>query len=285
LVFAAGFAVVGICVLAVALASGPFISVEPEGGTLTGGATVVNDAGASGGKAVQFAAATPSPSPTPTGSTCTNPVFTSSAVQGRWPATGADYVNNNVWNTAEAGPQTIGVCSMTSFYVNSNQPDLANDEGSVKSYPGVCGCSFGDTKTIGQFSNITSSFANTLPQLGEWDTAYDMFTDNWANEIMIQPATHGHPAQDGTPVTIDGIAYHALQVNPNFIVVGMDNFEGSGTVNILHVFQYLESKGWMKSSDTLTAIGYGVEISWTESSPGVKGPERFDFTNFSLTSN
>lgn len=46
-------------------ASGFFVTIEPENGTLSGNATVVADNGASGGKAIQFHAPSPTPSPTP----------------------------------------------------------------------------------------------------------------------------------------------------------------------------------------------------------------------------
>ncbi|HSW80068.1 MAG TPA: hypothetical protein VLG47_04805 [Candidatus Saccharimonadales bacterium] len=255
-------------------------SSETESGSVTGNTSNVTDSNASGGRAIKFGTGGSSG-----GQLCTNPIFTSSAVQGRYPSTGADYVNNNVWNTTEAGPQTIFVCSQKSFYVNSNQPDLANDRGSIKSYPAVCGCGFGDAKQIGQYTNITSTFGESIPHMGEWDAGYDMWTDNWTNEIMIQNDVYNHPPQDGTPITIDGIAMHALQVDPSFLVFGYDNFKASGSVNILHVFQWAIAHGWMKSTDTLTAIGYGVEISYTESSPGVKGQERFDITDYSVTAN
>lgn len=218
---------------------------------------------------------------------CPDPVWSSSAAMGTWKA-GAFPVNNNVWNTSEAGPQTIYVCNSSNWYVVSNQPNLSSDQGSVKSYPSV-GDFFSGTQTLGSFQNITSSYGISVPALGEWDAGYDIWTNNWGNELMIQNDTHEHPedpAPAGSiPVTIDGIQYNALQVSSTFTVLVMNNYVTSGTVNILHVFQWLESKGWMKSTDTLTAIGYGIEISVTETSPGVQGPEQLAVTNFSLTAN
>ena len=55
---------VGIFTLAAIFAAGSYISAEPENGTLSGNATVVSDAAASGSKAVQFGSATPTPTPT-----------------------------------------------------------------------------------------------------------------------------------------------------------------------------------------------------------------------------
>ncbi len=107
---------------------------------------------------------------------------------------------------------------------------------------------------------------------------------------MIQNATHGHgediPYPAGSvPTTIDGVAYHALRSSSTFIVLLNDTYIYAGGVNILHVFRWLASQGWVSLTDTFSMIGYGVEISVTESSPGVQGPERFDFTEWSLNAN
>ncbi len=223
------------------------------------------------------------------GTLCTNPVFTSSDPQGKWPSSGDPYVNNNVWNTAEAGPQTIYVCGLGSFYIVSNQKDLASDRGSVKSYPSVCKCDLSSTKPISAYTDVSGTFAESIPQLGEWDVGYDIFLGS-GMEVMIQNATHNHgediPYPAGSvPVTIDGVAYHALRSSSTFIVLLNDTYIYSGSVDILHVFHWLASQGWVSLSDTLSMIGYGVEISVTETSPGVQGPERFDFTEWSLNAN
>jgi hypothetical protein len=223
------------------------------------------------------------------GSRCANPVFMSSDPQGKWPSSGNPYVNNNVWNTAEAGPQTIYVCGLGSFYIVSNQPDLASDRGSVKSYPSVCKCDLSNTKPINAYTDVSGTFAESIPQLGEWDVGYDIFLGS-GTEVMIQNATHNHPEDIPYPAgsvaaTVDGIAYHALRVNSGFIVLLNDTYIYSGSVNILHVFKWLASQGWVSLSDTFSMIGYGVEISVTETSPGVQGQERFDFTEWSLNAN
>ena len=107
---------------------------------------------------------------------------------------------------------------------------------------------------------------------------------------MIQNATHEHGEDIPYPagsvaVTIDGVAYHALRASPGFIVLLNDTYIYSGSVNLLHVFAWLASQGWVTLTDSFSMIGYGVEISVTESSAGVQGPERFDFTDWSLTAN
>lgn len=66
LIFSGLTAVVGTVVVVAIFAAGPFAAVEPENGTLSGGATSLNVSGASGGKVVRFGTgATPTPTSTP----------------------------------------------------------------------------------------------------------------------------------------------------------------------------------------------------------------------------
>lgn len=204
---------------------------------------------------------------------CTKPIFSSSEKMGTWTAADGLYVNNNMWNSA-AGPQTIYVCSARSFYAVSNQPETT----AVKTYPSVAR-NF-DNPKVSSFSTITSSFGESIPAQGNWDAAYDIWTNNWNDEIMIWNNEHNQgqiPPSGSIPVTIDGQGFHAWQDGSDYVGVYMDTFETSGSVNILDVFKWLQAKGWMSATATLTAIGYGVEISETP------GPETFQITNFSLT--
>lgn len=57
-IFVIAFATIGVIALLVTRAATPFASLEPEQGTRTANAAVINDAGASGGSAVQFNAGT-----------------------------------------------------------------------------------------------------------------------------------------------------------------------------------------------------------------------------------
>jgi len=212
------------------------------------------------------------------GQGCTKPVWSSSEKQGKWTAPDDLYVNNNMWNS-EAGPQDIYVCTASNFYAVSDQPNLASDPGSVKTYPSVAR-NF-DDPTISSFHVITSTFGESIPAEGNWDAAYDIWTDDWNNEIMIwnQERNQGQvPPAGSVAATIDRQGFHAWR-DGTYVGIYMNTFESAGSVNILDVFKWLEAEGWMKPNDTLTAIGYGVEISVTP------GPETFHVTNFSLTAN
>ncbi len=60
LIYAAVFAAIGILLLAITKAAGPFVSVEPENATLTSSASVGSDASASGGQYVRLGSSSPS---------------------------------------------------------------------------------------------------------------------------------------------------------------------------------------------------------------------------------
>jgi hypothetical protein len=73
-------AVIGVVVVLVTLAAGAYALFEPESGTLSGGATVVSNSGASGGQAIKFAAGA-TPTPTPSGS-CALPKYPTPSCTG-----------------------------------------------------------------------------------------------------------------------------------------------------------------------------------------------------------
>lgn len=234
---------------------------------------------------------TPTPTPTTTTPTsnpgaCTNPVWNSSADFGQW-STNGFLVNNNKWNTGEAGPQSIHACGYNSWYVVSDQPQIANNPGSIKTYPDT---QKNFNQTIGSFNSITSTFAHSAPAVGEWNFAYDIWLNGLATssstEVMIW-TDHRYPgtlppggAQDTRTPTIDGISYKAWRrSNGNggwYIGLAMTEKRNTGAVNLLHVFDYLSSQGWTSDSTKVSAIEYGVEIAWTG------GPQTFRLNNYSL---
>jgi hypothetical protein len=283
------FAVLGVAVILVSNAAGSFVAAEAESGVLGLGATMLNDSAASGGKAVQFAAASPTPSPSPTGapsSTCTNPVYATAATDYHWFAPGESdtYVNNNVWNGQNGGTQTINICNLGSWYVSANWINNPSSPGDIMSYPSVCECSF--NQAMSTFHTLNSSFAESAPYIGEWNFAYDIFMSS-GQEIMIDNDQNNHGTglqQGGIAANIDGVPYHVIK-GGNTIYILRDVNARSGNINFLDIYAWIVAQGWNTMSDKLNLFGYGVEISYTESSPGHQGPQRFDLTNFTLTAN
>jgi hypothetical protein len=188
-----------------------------------------------------------------------------------------------MWNDSSppssgVGSQTIYACSYSNWYVVSDQPATTD----VKTYPNVQE-NF-NSVPVTQFSTLTSSFAETDPQVGIYEDAYDMWLNGVANstsnEVMIWNENHGQvPA--GSPlatVTFDGKSYTAWTTSNNSYIafVANSNFT-SGTVNLLEFYDWLIDKGWISPTSVVDQIDYGVEVCSTNSTPAT-----FDFTNFSI---
>jgi hypothetical protein len=213
---------------------------------------------------------------------CTKPIWTSSEATG---TTGLDsngtwWVNNDAWSGSH-GPQTLQVCSATSWNAVSTQP---NDAGAVETYPDteydIGGRDNGlPTKTIAQYKSITSTFGEAFPKAGSWDAAYDLWLNNFGTEIMIWNQYTGanlYYEGQGTPVTLDGVPYHLINSGGGEFVFTRDVMVSSGSVDILAALQALESRGLVKSTAVPTQLEYGVEICSTS------GSETFPLTGLTF---
>ena len=209
-------------------------------------------------------------------------MFMTSDTSGGWSTEGY-YVHNNMWNSSVTlGPETLSACSYHSWYVVSNQ---TNEAGAVKTYPNVH--QDYDDVPISSFTTITSTFAATSPHVGIYDVAYDIWTNGVASanstEIMVWTENFNQvPAGDKvTTVTLGGQAYDVWKTSDNgYIAFVPSAVMLSGTLDLLGMFKWLMSKGWLPSNSTLGQICYGVEIVSTNGSD-----QTFQFTNFSITSN
>jgi hypothetical protein len=231
----------------------------------------------------------PSPSPTPSpappapgGSTCTNPSFTTSAPFGSVnlsPYT----VTNDMWNIGGGGiSQTLSVCSASSWFVNAN---VADDGGGVKTYPDSY-YMFNNAPKISSLNSVTSSFAQSSPDSGTFEDAYDIWlngtvSDGNHDEVMIWTENRGQ-IPGGSPmatVTIGGRSFTVWRGTNNLVSFVADSTMTSGTLDLLPFFQWLINKGWEPAGSTLVQVDYGVEIVSTNSAP-----ETFDFSDFSVSS-
>ena len=219
------------------------------------------------------------------GSTCTSPVWSSSGAEDSYntdPGTGFWWVDNDAWSGSH-GPQTLNVCNQSSWYAVSNQTD---NQGQVETYPNteydVCGrdnaCS-PSTKPISAYTSITSTFNEAFPTTGDsFDSAYDLWTNNWTNETMIwnqwggTQDYWGQCAEPGpnqgdcglTPyaTTLAGVPYHVLNLGGE-VIFFRDTQVASGSVDILAAFNFEVIMGWAKSTDAPAQLEYGVEICST----------------------
>jgi hypothetical protein len=234
--------------------------------------------------------APPTPPPTtstpPTGSTggnCTNPVYSTSDAEGTYNTDPNDgeywWVNNDAWSGSH-GPQTIDVCSQSSWDAVSKQPNVG---GQVETYPDteydVGGRNSMSTKPISAYNSITSTFSEAYPSAGDWDGAYDLWLNNWSTEIMIWnqwAGANGYwPQQATTTLTLDGVPY-SFYNNGGELMFFRQTQVSSGSVDILAALQWLVSQGLVNASDVPTQLEYGVEISDTS------GTETFPMTGLTF---
>jgi hypothetical protein len=218
------------------------------------------------------------------GGNCTNPVYSTSAASGTYntdPSSGEHWwVNNDAWNGSH-GPQTIYVCNQASWYATSNEP---NNGGAMETYPDteydVGGRNSLSTKPISQYNSITSTFSEADPAAGSWDAAYDLWCNNWQDEVMIWNQWAGSqaywPGIAKTAVTLGGVGY-TFYKNGSELMFFRDTQVTSGSVNILAAYQWLVSEGYLTASDVPTQLEYGVEIASTS------GTETFPTTGLSFS--
>jgi hypothetical protein len=273
LIFIMLFAVAGFVYLRTSHASTPVASVQVEAGNRTANAALVSDTTASGGSAVKFSAAASGGA----GGVCNNPFASTSVARGdiNIGTDGLFQVRNEAWGGSH-GPQTIYACSEQSWYVTSNQPDAG---GAVQTYPDSL-YSISGTKTVAQWTSITSTFAEEYQHQGDWNAAYDVWLNDWDIEVMIWNEWNGGPGywatQAKTAVTLGGVPYHFYN-NGGELMFFRDTQVKSGSADILAAWQWLVTKNLVKTTDVPTQIEYGVEICSTV------GTQRFDTTGFTVS--
>lgn len=195
--------------------------------------------------------------------TCTSPIGATSEARGAIDigTSGLWQVRNEAWSGSH-GPQSIHACSEQSWYVVSNQPD---NGGAVQTYPDSL-YTPPAPKPISQYRSITSTFGEAYPAQGNWNAAYDLWMNDWNEEVMIWNEWHGGPGywptQATTAVVLGGVPYHFLD-NDGELMFFRDSQVKSGSVDILAALQWLVSQGHLKASDVPTQLEYGVEICST----------------------
>jgi hypothetical protein len=256
-----------------------------SGGTANDGGTnsdtgTTNDSGAADSPSSNDSSTTDAPTEAST-KTCTNPVFTTSDPTGGQ-TFGAYYLYNDMWNTqATLGPQTMYVCNYDNWYAVSNQKD---QQGAVLTYPNVHE-DFSDVP-LNTFKTITSSFAESSPHVGIYEDAYDIWFNGFGNghtELMIWVDNQKQVpsgTKQGTQA-FSGHTYDAYRTSDGSYIalVAQTNFT-SGTIDLLQVFQWIVSKGWLGANAPLSQIDFGVEVVDTAGAPAT-----YTFTDFSITAN
>ena len=225
------------------------------------------------------AAGTPASAPSSGSSTCTRPRYTTS--DSTWWDLSPYFVANDMWNvTGYRVAETLHACSYSNWYVVATM-DNSKGDGAVKTYPNSHR-DFDSNPEISSFSSITSTFAETSPDRGIYEDAYDIWLNGIATpgstEVMIWNDNHGQTPAGSlqATVTIDGRPYAVWKTGNYIAFVASTNFT-SGTANLLDFFQWLMTKGWIPDNTTLGQVDYGAELVSTNGAPAT-----FTFSDFSV---
>ncbi len=193
-------------------------------------------------------------------------------------------IYNNIWGSG-AGSQCIWANSYSNWGVNANHPNT----GGIKSYPNV---SRTLSINVSQLATATSSFNVTRPSSGSYITAYDIWYNNFAYEVMlwmnrtgaVNPISYnwdanGNPIPVVTNLNVGGHTWNVYQGTNgsaqvySFVRTSNTN---SGTVNIKAISDWLRNNNWFGDVN-MHQIQFGFEI--TSSSGGLN----FTVNSYSLS--
>ncbi|MET8152191.1 cellulose binding domain-containing protein [Actinoplanes sp. NPDC049668] len=220
--------------------------------------------------------------PPPTGGVPSDAVWVGSGQWDNWTTNGYT-IYNNIWGSG-AGTQTTWARSPSNWGVVANHPRTSG----IKSYPNV---SYTLNRTLSSLSSLNSSYNVTVPASGDYVTAYDIWANNNAYEIMIWankqgavgPIAEQYDQNGAVPtaanVSVGGATWNIYRgsngANAVFSFVRTSN-SNSGTLNVLAMLNWLRTNGWW-GDVTLGQFQLGYEIS------GTAGQSSFTTNSYSLS--
>jgi Glycosyl hydrolase family 12 len=200
-------------------------------------------------------------------------VWSSSAQYASW-SNGGYTIYNDVWGSG-AGYQSIWANSYSNWGVWANHPNT----GGIKSYPN---CTKYVGRQLSQLGSCTSYFNATTPSGGAWESTYDIWDGNKANEIMlwmnytgntdgsgnVKPISYnwnasGNPMPVYTNQSIGGHTWNVFRGNNgknnvySFLRTSKTN---SGTVDVKAMLNWIKGRGWI-GDVMLGDVQYGFEIT------------------------
>lgn len=194
-------------------------------------------------------------------------------------------VRNNIWGE-QPGAQTIWADSHAHFGVHATHPATSG----IKSYPHA---ERAVHRRLSELGRCTSTFAAIVPASGAFNTAYDIWCERHAFEIMLWVNWHGAVGpiaekwnDDGKPVpafTDVKAGGHTWTVykgtnghNAVYSFLRTDQTD-AGTMDVKDILLWVQRAGWFGDKDVLLdEVQFGWEI--TSSPQGLD----FEVTDFSV---
>jgi hypothetical protein len=203
---------------------------------------------------------------------------------------GSYYLYDNQWNCGagsgnNCGPESAYGCANSngtvSWVVTSNQ---AAGNTAVLSYPAMQD-NFNDTPLLSSFSTISATFEETSPHVGDYEVAWDCWFNGNANEFMIWVDNYNQTPggnKVASDVSLGGRSYD-IWWSPSsgtggYVVFYANATFTSGTVDLLQLFNYGASHGWLPTDSTVDQLSFGVEVCSTNGQDAT-----WTVSNYSIT--
>jgi hypothetical protein len=248
---------------------------------------------------------TPTPTPTATGAACVTSEYDHSAqcdfpISPKITGTQANHnpwVSQDVWNPVAGGTQTLTANSPSNWHVVAQVPANHDSDGGIVSFPDTgfwmgaapTAAPWVGTTPVDSYSSITSSWNVTIPAdpnvSAGWG-AYDLWLNNWADEVMIRTAVVAPPAYYTAPVataTFDGQPWNLTVFGSERVwSPGSDDAHlrpmTTGTVDVKAMLVWLEQHGYLKAGSAWTQGSFGFEIARTNGTQQTFAVNDFSWT-------
>ncbi|HEY4106220.1 MAG TPA: hypothetical protein VGM44_20110 [Polyangiaceae bacterium] len=197
------------------------------------------------------------------------------------------YLYDNQWNCAgnNCGPESAYGClnsdGSVSWVATSKQP---TGNTAVLTYPAIQS-NFDAKPKLSSFNSISATFSETSPHVGDYEVAWDCWFNDNANELMIWVDTYKQVPggkKVGTAVMLGGhsydVWYSAGTGTGGYLAFYANQTISSGTIDLLEIFEYAVTNGWLPASSTVNQLSFGIEVCSTNDQDAT-----WTIDNYSLT--
>ena len=220
------------------------------------------------------------PAPPPTGDLCTHTWPSDNGRCGTYdehsgitlpPTASGPWVDQNVWSRNTAYHQVMHAASPADWYVTVN---VNTNFGGVKAYPNTGWGMAWPEVALDTYHALATSWAVSIPadttKVAGW-AAYDLWFNNWADEVMIQTDITANSYYDCTAAataTFDGQPWHLCVFGSEKVwKPGTDDQhlrnETSGSLNVQPFLTWMEANGYLPAHSKWTGGSFGFEIADT----------------------
>lgn len=183
---------------------------------------------------------------------------------------GTTEVDANVWSGDPGYHQTIDANGAANWQAVVN---TTGNGGAILAYPNTWVRNAPWNVPVDSIASVQSSWSTTFPHNATtvgW-SAYDLWFNNWGDEVMIQTDISAGPAYNCTPVasaTFGGSPWHLCVFGSERVWKhGTDDAhlinEASGSIDIAPFLTWMEAHGYLPAGSTWTAGSFGFEVANT----------------------